>query len=439
MKNITDTIQGGGGGGSFSFLLAAIVAVAMAAAAQCAFATPTVTIDKVRQRWPWNNKIDITYTIAGDDEADVADRIARLVITATIAGNAYTIFDKISEGVSAGTHTIVWETPPENVKATDCEMKAEYFCTERVPKGEGKNDYMIVDLVTGAVSYEGLFSDSDGERLGVSLTGQEISNIRYNVDKYKSTHMVLRKIPKGTYQAKGRTGSFAAWTTDKDYYIGIFCWTTAQYGYVIKRTDGTDATSWDDYPLKSRRWNVSQIRGNTNPLGAVPTYASVDAAINAKQWRPLELINIKTGMNFDFPTLLMHEIACRAGTTTTYFWGNSSSAASQYAVYGISNKTRPADTQYCDPVGTKKPNAWGLYDMVGNDWQWCRNCKDDGAPADVFTPGAGGSASIWYVRGQNLYANASGINCDALSSANSGSEMGYSFRAAYVVPEPVNQ
>ena len=411
-------------------LVAAIFAAVMFAAG-VAEAAPTVTINSVRQRWPWNNKIDVNYTIA-DTGDDISNRVGKLVLTATINGVAYTALDGgLNEGVSAGTHTFVWENPPENIKATDCEMKAEYF-SELVPAG---NDYMIVDLVTGAVSYEGIFSDS--ENLGA--TGQEISNVRYNVDKYKSTHMVLRKIPKGTYQAKGRTGSFAAWTTDKDYYIGIFCWTTAQYGYVIKRTDGTDATPWGDYSLKSRRWNPWQIRGNTDPVGAVPSYASVDAAIASKNWRPLELINAKTGMNFDIPTLLMHEIACRAGTTTTYFWGNSSSVASQYAVYGISTKTRPADTQYCDPVGTKKPNAWGLYDMVGHDWQWCRNCKDDGAPADVFTPGAGGSTGTWYVRGQNLYAAANKMSCDELSSAVSGSGMGYSFRAAYIVPEQVNQ
>jgi hypothetical protein len=385
-------------------------------------AATTITIDNVRQRWPWNNNVDITYTIAGDDPT--VDSVCRVVISTIVDGVTYTAYNgAVNVNVLPGTYTVTWTGLPAGVKQSDCKMTARLYSLAP-PAG---NDYMIVDLVTGAVSYEGLFANSDS--FG-GLSGQNLSNARYNVDRYKSTHMAFRKIPAGTYQAKERTGAFAGWTTDKDYYIGIFCWTTAQYGYVIKRTNGTDATAWSDYNRQSRRWNPSQFRGNTNPLGSVPTYASVDAAIDSHNWCPLELINAKTGMNFDVPTLLMHEIACRAGTTTTYFWGNDQNLASQYAVCGITG--RSASSAYTDPPGTKKPNNWGLYDMVGNDWQWCRNYVNESAPVDVFTPGTGSHAN-WYVRGQNLFAKANQMTCDALSSS-SVSGVGYSFRAAYIVP-----
>ena len=388
-------------------------------------AATTITIDNVRQRWPWNNNVDITYTIAGDDAT--VDNVCRVVITTIVDGTTYTAYDgAVNVNVVPGTHTVTWTGAPDGVKQSDCKMSARLY-TLSVPTG---NDYMIVDLVTGAVSYEGLFANNDS--FG-GLSGQNLSNARYNVDRYKSTHMAFRKIPAGTYQAKRGTGTFAGWTTDKDYYIGIFCWTTAQYGYVIKRTDGTDAVAWSDYSLISRRWRPDQFRGNTSPSGTVPSYASVDAAINAAKWRPLELINAKTGMYFDVPTELMHEIATRAGTTTTYFWGTNANLAPQYAVYGISTRTRPTNTQYADPPGTKLPNNWGLYDMVGNDWQWCRNCIDESDPPNVFTPGTGTSPN-WYVRGQNLYAKATDLHSDARSSSPAGSGNGYSFRAAYIVP-----
>ncbi len=406
-------------------------AAVLALFATAADAATTITIDNVRQRWPWNNNVDITYTIAGDDPT--VDNVCRVVISTIVDGVTYTAYNgAVNVNVLPGTHTVTWTGVPAGVKQSDCKMSARLY-TLSVPAG---NDYMIVDLVTGAVSYEGLFANSDS--FG-GLSGQNLSNARYNVDRYKSTHMALRKIPAGTYQAKERTGAFAAWTTDKDYYIGIFCWTTAQYGYVIKRTDGTDATPWGDYSLKSRRWRPSNFRGNTDPLGAVPSYASADAAIASGRWMALELINAKTGMNFDAPTLLMHEIACRAGTTTTYFWGNDKNQASQYAVYGISSRTRPTNTQYPDPPGTKKPNNWGLYDMVGNDWQWCRNYYQEGYPVDVFTPGTGSNAN-WYVRGQNLYVtDPTQLNCDALSAAPAASGDGYSFRAAYIVPNATEE
>ena len=381
----------------------------------------TITVDNVQQRWPWNNKVDITYTIAGDD---LAGKVGKVTLTTIINGASYTAYDGPVGDAKVGTFTVTWENPPAGVNCNDCRMRATL---NTCPVREG-NDYMIVDLVTGEVTYEGLFLDTD-DVCGIS--GQELSNARYNVDKYKSTHMVLRKIPKGTYQAKERTGAFADWTTDRDYYIGIFCWTTAQYGYVIKRTDGTDATTWTAYNLQTRRWNPDQIRGNTDPLGTIATYASVDAAIDSGNWRPLELINAKTGMNFDVPTLLMHEIACRAGTTTTYFWGNDQNEAPQYAVCGITGRSDKG--AYTDPPGTKKPNNWGLYDMVGNDWQWCRNYVGEGAPVDVFTPGTG-SGSAWYVRGQNLFASGGQMTCDVLSQSGV-TGVGYGLRAAYIVPK----
>ncbi|MBR0068463.1 MAG: SUMF1/EgtB/PvdO family nonheme iron enzyme, partial [Kiritimatiellae bacterium] len=206
----------------------------------------------------------------------------------------------------------------------------------------------------------------------------------------------------------------------------------AHYGHVIKRTNGQDATPWTDFSLKSRRWTPCDIRGNTVPSGRIATYPSADAAIDAKKWRPLELINAKTGMNFDVPTELMHEIACRAGTTTTFFGGKDASLAPQYAVYGISR--RHTDSQYADPPGTRKPNAWGLYDMVGNDWQWCRTYVGEGEPPDVFTPGKG-SSDRWYVRGENIYpTDPARLSADVRSSAFSKSGVGYSFRMAYIVP-----
>ena len=400
----------------------ATVCVAMAGFAACA--ATTITIDNIRQRWPWNNKVDITYTIGGDDAT--VDKVCRVVITTVVGGTAYTVYDGAPNvNVLPGTYTITWENPPAGIKQEDCKMTAKFY-TIAVPSG---NDYMIVDLTTGAVSYEGIFAN--GDSFG-GASGQNLSNARYNVDRYKTTHMALRKIPAGTYQAKRGTGTFKSWTTDKDYYIGIFCWTCAQYGYVIKRTDGTDATSWGHYDLHTRRWRPDQIRGSTDPAGAITTYASVDAAIAAKQWRPLELINVKTGMNFDIPTELMHEIACRAGTTTTYFWGNSANYASQYAVYNVTG--RNSNSEYTEPPGTKDPNPWGLYDMVGNDWQWCRTRTDEGEPTDVFTP-ATGTAANWYVRGGNLFeTKADQMSCDKRSQSGAGSGVGYSFRAAYIVP-----
>ncbi len=402
--------------------LMTLAAVAASAALPLVMDAATIAIDGVRQQWPWSGKVYVTYTVT-DGDGCFDTRVGRVLIKSVVNGVEYVAYDGIS---SPGRHTVAWTNPPQDVKCDDCKMSAELYISDPVPSGD---DYMVVDLVTGAVTYEGLFVPNEKF---ASFTGQQLSNARYNTDKYKTTHMVLRKIPKGTYKAKRGTGAFKSWTTDKDFYIGIFCWTTAQYGHVIKRTNGQDATPWSDYSLKSRRWRPCDIRGNTVPSGKIATYPGADAAIDAKKWRPLELLNAKTGMNFDVPTELMHEIACRAGTTTTYFWGDDASLARQYAVYGISR--RSTESQYAEPPGTKEPNAWGLYDMVGNDWQWCRTYVGESEPPDVFTPGKG-SSDRWYVRGENIYpTDPTRLSSDVRSSAFTSSGAGYSFRMAYVVP-----
>jgi formylglycine-generating enzyme required for sulfatase activity len=109
------------------------------------------------------------------------------------------------------------------------------------------------------------------------------------------------------------------------------------------------------------------------------------------------------------------EYAARAGSTTAYFWGEES-GNNNANCNGCGSQW---DNQQTSPVGSFKPNAFGLHDMVGNVWQWVEDCYNDnysGASADGLA-WISGDCSLRVVRGGSWSGNP-----QDLRSANRGSD-----------------
>ena len=100
-------------------------------------------------------------------------------------------------------------------------------------------------------------------------------------------------------------------------------------------------------------WNMGKEGGF--PMNSM----SVDAAMMFCKW-----LWQQTGVFYRLPTEAEWEYACRAGSTSNYYFGNDQKLLSQFAWFKGNSKEK------YQKVGTKKPNAWGLYDMMGNLAEW---------------------------------------------------------------------
>ena len=89
----------------------------------------------------------------------------------------------------------------------------------------------------------------------------------------------------------------------------------------------------------------------------------------------IKKLNAKTSGGYRLPTEAEWEYSCRAGTTTAYSYGDSITK-NDSNVEGLSTKV----------VGSYKPNAFGLYDMHGNVWEWCEDWKVDYPKEAVIDP-----------------------------------------------------
>ena len=345
---------------------AAVSAAAIAASAMAANAASSITIDSVQQRWPWNNKVDITYTVT-DGQNRAGGIYAGINFAITIPGYSTQVVSGNSLAASAETggpgsrqYTVTW-TAPGGVKATSCSVTATLFPTN-VPSG---NDYMIIDLASGAIIYEGL------------MATQDESNTRYNTTEYKSTKMVLRKVPKWAdantlpnYDAISALGGYPTgddvtfpaadpartWQTDKDYYAGVFLVTQAQYTKLgLTNPSGNKANS--GCPVEKVSWEDIRSTSNLNDPVTPSSTGGFLARLNY-------LTLAKSGISgFDLPSFMMGEIAARAGSTTVYA-GNSNTPDPDYLVCGENSGGKTA------VVGSRLPNNWGLYDTSGNVWEW---------------------------------------------------------------------
>jgi formylglycine-generating enzyme required for sulfatase activity len=171
-----------------------------------------------------------------------------------------------------------------------------------------------------------------------------------------SIGMKLVLIPKGTFmmgspeseEERRKDETQHEVTISKDYYLGVYEVTQTQYQKVMG---------------KNPSYFQGAVVGNENADLPVDNVSWNDAVVFCKKLSDLPEEK-KAGRVYRLPTEAEWEYACRAGSKTAFSFG-SSELLGDYAWFDKNSNYRT------HPVSQKKPNAWGLYDMHGNVFEWC--------------------------------------------------------------------
>jgi formylglycine-generating enzyme required for sulfatase activity len=165
-------------------------------------------------------------------------------------------------------------------------------------------------------------------------------------------------------------------------------------------------------------WNPSYIKGENLPLEQVTWLEAMGfCALVAK------LHETATGHATEgrLPTEAEWEYACRAGTKTDFNTGDGEAALARAAWYATNSKEKS------HPVGQKEPNAWGLYDLHGNVWEWCYDWSGPYPARAVSDPFGALKGNDRVTRGGSWYNNT--VRCRAAYRAPFGVPMGEDAKA----------
>lgn len=228
-------------------------------------------------------------------------------------------------------------------------------------------------------------------------------------------------VPAGEHEREGEPGIVRSWPADPQhsetisyaFWLGRYEVTRAQFAAFVEATGHVTGTScftlgtdgkWGDTP--GRDWRNPGFTQTANDPVVCVSWDDAQAYVD---W-----LKRTTGMGYRLPLEAEWEYAARAGSTAARYWGDSRDDACLYG--NVSDLTLATQYKFekkaenfflCSdgyahtaPVGQFRPNAFGLYDMLGNVWEWTGDCLNAtfigppaiGVPGDCSLRGARGGS-----------------------------------------------
>ena len=405
-----------------------LTAAALAAATSAALPAAVPEISGVTMTQASDRLVTITYTLADAPAVVTVDVQTNVTgdVWASIGGEAVwnaagDVWKKVGDGLTEGNSTsgtITWRPdhswPDHKIADGGARAVVTAWALDNTP------DYMAVDITaTGGADTQTYYPTADFVPGGVTN------------GLYKTTKLLMRKImAKGVEWTMGsvaESGRNATRETthqvklDANYYIGVYPVTQTQWQQVTGYNPSNFTTDRTMRPVEKVSYTDIRQGKGTASTAASATGGVYPAEPYGDSF--LGLLRTKTDIDFDLPSEAQWEFAARAGNGEGY-WGDGSAMRissnkdagldllGRYQYNGgkieTNSGTNPAAD--CEPtngtaiVGSYAPNAWGLYDMHGNVWEWCLDWFADDITAH------GGKVNIDPAKPANTLSGASGAN-----------------------------